>query len=110
MNGDRGVGDDRFRAGCCYGYEVARLPAAGINQRVTDMPEEGLLLLVVDLQVAEGALATGTPVDQAVAPIDQAVVVELDEDRPDGLRRAGVHRECLTGPVGGDAQALVLSE
>ena len=83
---------------------------SGVDQRVADVPEEGAHVLVVDLEVAEGALAAGAPVDQAVAAVDQALVVQVDEDRAHRQRRAGVHREALARPVGGDAEALVLRE
>ena len=104
------VGRDRLGPRRGDRDELARLVTCGVDQRVAHVPEEARLLFVVDLEVAQRALVAGAPVDQAVASIYKALVVEVDEDRAHRQRRPGVHGELLARPVGADAQALVLGE
>ena len=72
-----------------------------IIQATIDVP-------VLDLQVGEGGGASGAPVDDALAAVDEALAVEVDEGVADGPAGAGVQGEALAGPVAGDAQAVVL--
>ena len=39
---------------------------------------------MLDFQVREGRMAAGTPVDEAVGPVDQAIFIERDENLPHG--------------------------
>ncbi len=110
VNRDRGVGNDRLGARRRDRDELAGVFAAGVDQRVLHVPEERVLVLVVDLEVAEGAATAGAPVDQTVAAVDQTLREQVDEDVTHCLRRTRVHRELLARPVGRDAEALVLRE
>ena len=65
-------------------------------------------LLELHLEVREGRVAAGTPVDDVVAPVDQPVFVEPDEDLAHGPGEALVHGEALALPVAGAAQPLEL--
>ena len=80
-----------------------------LDEGVADVPEVALALPMLHLQVGEGGLTAGAPVDDAFAPIDEAVVVEADEGGANGLLGTGVHGEALAGPVAGGAQAAELS-
>ena len=58
-----------------------------------------MVRLVLDLVVREGRAAARAPVDDVVALVDEALVVELREHLGDGLRAALVEREALAPPV-----------
>ncbi len=79
-----------------------------VEERVADVPEVVLRLVVLDFEVGDRRLAARTPVDDALATIDQALVVEVDEGGADRLRRARVEGEALARPVAGGAEALEL--
>jgi hypothetical protein len=76
-------------------------------------------LAVLDLEVGDRGLEMRVPVHEALAAVDQAAFVEVDEDLEDGvvevgalprLRVAGgaAHGEGLARPVAGRAQAVEL--
>ena len=53
-------------------------------------------------------MQTRTPVDDALAAIDQPLLVEAHEDLADGARQPLVQREALALPVAGGAEAAML--
>ena len=55
-------------------------------------------------------MAARAPVDDVLAPVDQALFVEPDEDLADRRREPRVHREALALPVAGGAQPLQLAD
>ena len=75
---------------------------------VADVVELAINLLVDYFEVGEGGGATGAPVDDALATVDEALVVEVDEGGADGSAGALVKGEAFSGPVAGGAEALVL--
>ena len=83
--------------------------AAAVGQRVGDVPEEAVFFLALDFQVADRGLDGRVPVDQALAAIDQALVVELHEGLGDHLRQLVVHGEVLAAPVHRVAHAAHLA-
>jgi len=104
VNRNRRVAQHRFRARRGDDDPARR----SVGKRITDLPQGPLLLLVFDFQIRNRRMAAGAPVDDVVALIDQPVVVQADEDLPDGLGETGVHREPLPLPVAGATQALEL--
>ena len=82
---------------------------AGALNRVAEVPQGALLFLVEHLQVGDGGVEHRVPVHQALAPVDQAVVVEAHEHLLHRLRQSRVHGEALPGPVHGGAQAADLA-
>ena len=90
-------------AGGGHGYV-----AAAVGQGVADVVELAVLLLVFHLQVGQGGGAAGTPVDNALVAVNQALVVQVDEGGADGPGRPRVQGEAQAGPVAGGAQSLVL--
>ena len=72
------------------------------------MDQFTLLVLVFDLDVAEGGVAARTPADYPVAAVDEIFFIEADEHGPDRLREAFVHGEPFPGPVTGVAEAADL--
>ena len=67
-----------------------------------------LLVLVFGLVVRDGGGAVGAPVDDALAAVDQTVVVPVAEDLAHGLRVVLVHGKALVIEVDGAAHALDL--
>src|SRR5699024_6421114 len=66
------------------------------------------LLVILDLGVAERRLARRTPIDDAVAAIDHALVVEIDEHLEHRLGTTLIHRERLARPVARRTQTAQL--
>ena len=83
---------------------------AGLLDRVQQMPEAAVLLLVLHLGVGDGGVAVGTPVDHAVAAVDQPLVVQMHEHFLDSLRAALVHGKALALPVAAAAQLFQLAD
>ena len=82
MHGNRLIGEDGFGA---HGGDqnFARLAVAGRRRRVFELVTQrghlALADLTVDFQFAEGGLGRRVPVDDALAPVGQALVIQLDE-------------------------------
>ena len=79
-----------------------------LGQRVAQVPQVALLVLVLGLVVRDGGGAVGAPVNDALAAIDQAVVVPVAEDLAHSLGVILVHGEALVVEVDGAAHALDL--
>ena len=62
-------------------------------------------LVVDDFEIGDGGVAARAPVDHVLAAIDEALLVEADEDFADGAGEAGVEGEALARPVAGGAEA-----
>ncbi len=92
------VAEHRLRTGC--GHRDKGLWAA-ILDRVLYVVELAVFILVFALLVGERCLATGTPVDDVLATIDQALIVEPDKHLGDCITEAFVHREAFSIPVAG---------
>ena len=75
---------------------------------VADIPERAGHILIFDLSVGQGRAAVRTPVDDAVAFVDQALFIQLAERLAHGLRAALVHGEAAAVPVAGHAERLLL--
>ena len=69
-----------------------------------------LLVLVLGLVVGDGGAAARAPVDDALAAVDEAVVVPVAEDLAHGAGELGAHRELLVGEVDRAAHALDLGD
>ena len=59
----------------------------------------------LDLKIGDCGLEHGIPVDQALAAVDQPLVIETDEDFSHRLGQPFVHGEALARPVHGTAHA-----
>ena len=101
IHGDRDVAQHRLRAAS---WRRRRRPAA-VGQRIADLPDLALLLLVLDFEVGHRRAERRVPVDEALAAIDEAVVVQADERLEHRGGQALVHREALARPVAGRAEA-----
>ena len=89
---------------------LASLPAVVTVHRVANLPQVALVLVVDHFEVADGGLATRTPVDDVRAAIDEPLLVEAHEGFAHGYREVVVHGEVFAVPIDGGAQALHLAE
>ena len=85
-----------------------REAAAAVLEVIADVPQVRRLILVFHLDIRKRRLALGAPVDDAAALIDEALVVQLDEQRLHRLVAALVHREALAVPVAGAPELFLL--
>ena len=73
----RGVAQQGLGPGGGHGeVAVAR------GQGIADIIEVAVVGVVLHLQIGQGRLAAGAPVDDVVALVDQALLIEPDEDFP----------------------------
>ena len=130
MHRDRAVAEHGFGPRGGDGDVVARLAKRDVpvlvlfhifvsraaRERVFEVPHMAVDFGVLDLQIRNRGLELRVPVHQPLAAIDQALIVEIDEDLEDGvvevsllpLRRAGRpgHGKGVARPVAGGAEAL----
>src|SRR5262249_48774145 len=78
--------------------------AAGAGERVADLPQRSLFLVVVDFEIRYCGAELRIPVDEPLAAIDEAVLEELDESLEHGAGEAFVHREALARPAAGQSE------
>ena len=89
-------------------YSPEALGASRAVRFVADVVHRAGLVLVLDLVVGEGRAAGGAPVDQVLALVHEAPLVERDEDLAHRLGQALVEGEALAAPVAGGAYLLEL--
>ena len=105
MNGHGHVAEHRLGTRGRHGDEAVGHALDG----VADVPEVALDLDLLHLEVGDRGLELRVPVHKALVLVDQALLVEVDEDLQHGLRQALVHGEALARPVAGGAEALELA-
>ena len=107
----RGDGDARVAEhglGARGGNDDVILAVDRLGQRVAQVPQVALLVLIFGLVVRDGGGAVGAPVDDALAAVDQTVVVPVAKDLAYGLRVVLVHGKALVIKVDGAAHTLDL--
>ena len=103
MHGDGDVGRDRLGPRRRDGDAVVQLVALVVDERVADVPELALFLLVLDLDVGERGEHLRVPGDDAVAAVDLAVAVQVGEGLAHRFARRAVEGEDEPIPVAGSA-------
>ena len=103
VDGDRGVAQHRLGA---HGGDGDRAVAG--RERVVDVVEGVGGLAVLDLEVGDGRPRARVPVDHVVVAVDQALLVQRDEDLQHRADVVLVQREALFLVVARGAEALVL--
>jgi hypothetical protein len=91
---DRDVTQHRFRT-CGCDDDLA----AAVGERIADLPELALLLLALHFQVGHRGAEHGIPIHEALAAIDEAVLVQAHERLEHRSGKSRVHREPLARPV-----------
>ena len=94
VHGDCDVGEDRRRPD-----RGDRDRSRAVDEGVPRVGERVVHLDVLDLEVGDGSLVVGAPVDDAVRPVDPSRLPQADEVGHDGVDVAVVHRETLTRVV-----------
>ena len=103
IHGDRGVAQHRLRP-----RRRDRDRTGAVGERVADEPQAALDVLVIDFEVGQRRLASRAPVDKPLGPVDDALVVKIDEDFGHGAREARVECEALAAPVARRAEPAQL--
>ena len=106
--GQHGLGARGGDGHAAQGDGVAFLVDDGlraVDEGVFDMPQKAVDFLGHHFQVAHRGQQLGIPVDQALAAVDEALLVKLDEGLDHAARHALVHGEVFARPVGRGAQA-----
>ena len=109
VHGDSGVAEHRLRPS--RGNDeviVAGTCAAAVGEGIAQFPKAPFLFDVLHLEIRQCGLEHRVPIHQALAAVDEAVLVQAHEDFGHGAREAIVHGETLTGPVDGRAHAAQL--
>ena len=107
----RGDGDARVAEhglGARGGDDDVILAVDRLGQRVAQVPQVALLVLVLGLVVRDSSGAVRAPVDDALAAVDQTIVVPVAEHLAHGLGVVLVHGETLVIKVDGAAHTLDL--
>ena len=78
------------------------------HHRIPQVPEAPFLFFVFHLDIREGGMATGAPVDQPVVPVDKPLFIKAYEDLANRRGKTLVHGEALALPVAGSAKPLQL--
>ena len=92
------------------GQKLAGVFAVIVMNRVANLPQVALVLVVDHFEVADRGLAARAPVHDVGAAIDQPLLVEPDEGLAHRHREPLVHGEVFAVPVHRGAQALHLVE
>ena len=91
MHGNGSITQHGFRTGGCNNYVLA----LAILYRVANLPECTRLLGILDLGIRQSGAAVRAPVDDAVAAVDQALVIKVDKHLANGTGASLIHREAL---------------
>ena len=78
--------------------------AAAVLKGIAQVPEVTGLILVLHLCVRDRGQAVGAPVNDALTPVNQALIVQLAKDLAHGLAASFVQSETLPIPVAGGAK------
>ena len=100
VHGHGGIAQHRFRTGGGdHEIALAILRLFAVGQRIAKVPEKAFLFLVLDLEVGNGGVQLRVPVDQALATVNQAFVVQADKHFLHGFVETVVHCETFVVPV-----------
>ena len=102
---DRAVAQHRLRPSRCHSDELVRA-----HNRIANLVQLSLDFFMFDFKIGDRRLATRTPVDDVLAPINQAFFVQPDEHLAHGARQVLIHGEVFAIPIHGSAQPLHLVE
>ena len=109
VHGHGGVAEHGFRASGGDDQVVQALGGLlAVGQRITQVPQVALLVVVFHFEVGDGGVELGVPVDQTLTAVDQTVLVQAHEGFFNRLGQTFVHGEALARPVHRAAQATDL--
>ena len=99
---NRRITEHRLRSGRRDLHKSAFLA----DDRIVDMPEKSILLLMFYFRVRNGCLADRTPVDDTGSLVDVSFFVQLDKYFKHCVRAALIHGETFSLPVCGRSEFL----
>ena len=106
-NGHAGVAEHGL--GTRGGHNDVFLPVDGLDERITQMPQMTDFINVLGFIVGYGRRAMGTPVHDALSPVDELVMVPIGEHLAYRMRIIIVEREMLVVIIARAAHALDLA-
>jgi len=74
-----------------------------IVKRIADKVKLSFNLLVFDFNIRKGSKTTGAPIDKAFASVNEAFLVELNENLTYRDRQVLIHGEENAAPITGSA-------
>ncbi len=104
MNRHSRIPQHGFRAG---GGHYQKL--VGIGNRIFDMPEMTVTIFMLHLNIRNGRMTAGTPVDYVVPLINQALFIKVDKYFPHRPGTPFVHGKTLPAPVAGGTHQTQLA-
>ena len=104
VHGHGHVGHNRFGPRRGHGQKLALLPHDG----VVEVVHLGLHVLGNHLLIGNSGATFGVPVHHAHAPVNQALIIQVDEHAEHGIGQVGLHGEAGAVPVAGRAELLEL--
>ena len=112
VHAQRAVGQHRLRARRGNVHAAQRCAIGSglrtVAERVQDVPHEAVALFAFHLKVGDRALQNRVPIDQALATVNQALLIELHKGFGDRFGQLGVHGEVFAAPVHAVAHAAHL--
>ena len=106
VDANRRVAHNGLRAGGRDGQVFA----VGIHDFIPDVVKLSVLFGMDDFFIAQRRLRSGVPVDHALAPVDEAFLVEVDEGVDDAIVILFIHGEARARPVATGTELLQLFE
>ena len=103
IDSDAAVAHEGLRTGGSDNHALVR-----VLDVVLDIPQLARLGLILYFGIRQRRCTVRTPVDDAAALVNQALVVQVDKHFLDSLRAAFIHRKALSAPVTGGTQLLEL--
>ncbi len=105
MHRDGGIAEHRLRPRCRHGDM-----AASLCERISQVPDAAIDLLLFGLLVRQCREAAGAPIDDVLSAINQAFVVQRDERLSNSTAQSLVEREVGASPVRRAADGAQLGE
>ena len=96
VDGHYSIAHHRLRT--CGGHDQK---AISLSKGIFKMVEFSHDLLMFYFQIRKGGLASRTPVDDIVAPVNQPLLIEPDENLFHCVGEAFVHRKAFPTPIAG---------
>ena len=112
MHGHRRVAQHGLGAGGRH-HDLGDLGTIGaghgtLGQGVGEAVQLALVVLVLDLEVGQGRPVVRIPVDEALATVDEPLLIQADEVLLDGILKSRIEGEAIPRPVARHAEAVHL--
>ena len=102
MDSDRFVTEHRFRTGRRNFDVVLAVKGRAVGKRVFNVVEGTLIILVDNFNVRQGRPRLRIPVNNVGSPVNQALLVEVNEDLPHGLVQSFIQGKAFPVVINGN--------